>query len=171
MNFSTHILHRQFALGLALGGAATVWSAETVSAADRVFFENIIRPVLVKECFECHSAGSKESKTKLKLDVLVINAALITRALRSVGEKTPHHKPLPEQVIRDFEKWVKLGAPFPPIVEEVADESLWAFQLITKPATPKVKQANWPNDDLDRLYSREWRKRNCKRPLMPARKF
>jgi hypothetical protein len=131
--------------------AFKVVAAENPTAADTTFFENKIRPVLVKECFECHSAGSKESKTKLKLDVPVTNAALITRALRSAGKKTPHHKPLPEQIVRDFEKWIKRGAPFPPIAGEVADESLWAFQPITNPVQPKVKQANWPRDDLDRF--------------------
>ena len=131
--------------------AFEVGAAEKPTASDIAFFENKIRPVLVKECFECHSAGSKESKTRLKLDVAVADAGLITKALRSAGEKTPHHKPLPEQVIRDFEKWIKLGAPFPPIAEEAADESLWAFQPITKPAPPKVKQADWPRDDLDRF--------------------
>ena len=131
--------------------AFEVVAAENPTASDIVFFENKIRPVLVKECFECHSAGSKELKTRLKLDVAVADAGLITKALRSAGEKTPHHKPLPEQVIRDFEKWIKLGAPFPPIAEEAADESLWAFQPITKPSPPKVKQADWPRDDLDRF--------------------
>ena len=76
---------RLLALGLVHGNAATVWGSETVSAADRAFFENKIRPVLVKECFECHSADSKESKTKLKLDVPVADADLIIRALRSVS--------------------------------------------------------------------------------------
>lgn len=131
--------------------AFEVGAAEKPTATDIALFENKIRPVLVKECFECHSAGSKESKTRLKLDVAVADAGLITKALRSAGEKTPHHKLLPEQVIRDFEKWIKLGAPFPPIAEEAADESLWAFQPITKPAPPKVKQADWPRDDLDRF--------------------
>jgi len=131
--------------------AFKVVAAEKPTAVDITFFEKKIRPVLVKKCFECHSADSKESKTKLKLDAPVADASLITKALRSAGKKTPHHKPLPEQVIRDFEEWVKLGAPFPPIAEEVADESLWAFQPITKPATPKVKQTDWPRDDLDRF--------------------
>jgi len=131
--------------------AFKVVAAEKPTAVDITFFEKKIRPVLAKKCFECHSADSKESKTKLKLDAPVADASLITKALRSAGKKTPHHKPLPEQVIRDFEEWVKLGAPFPPIAEEVADESLWAFQPITKPATPKVKQTDWPRDDLDRF--------------------
>ena len=151
MKFVVRILNAQLAFGLVLGSVATVWSADTISAADRAFFENKIRPVLVKECFECHSEGSKETKTKLKLDAPVADAGLITMALRSAGKKTPHHKPLPDPVIRDFEKWVKLGAPFPPIAEKIADESLWAFQSITKPNTPKVKQPNWPRDDLDRF--------------------
>ena len=86
--------------------AFKVVAAEKPTAADITFFENKIRPVLVKECFECHSADSKESKTKLKLDVPVADTALITKAMRSAGNKTPHHKPLPKQVIRDFEEWV-----------------------------------------------------------------
>ena len=122
-----------------------------VVAADTTFFENKIRPVLVKECFECHSAGSKDSKTELMLDAPITNVNLITKALRSVGEKTPHHKPLPEPVIRNFEEWVKMGAPFPSNAKEVADESLWAFQPIAKPVTPKVKKADWPRNDLDRF--------------------
>lgn len=149
MNFGTHIMLSLLAFDLILGSVATVWSTETVSAADRAFFENKIRPVLVKECFECHSAESENSKSKLKLDMPVADAGLISRALRSANEKTPHHKPLPEQVIRDFEKWIKLGAPFPPIAQEMTDESLWAFQPIAKPVPPKVKQGDWPRDDLD----------------------
>ena len=54
MDFSTHILHTQLVLGLVLGGAATAWSAETISADDRAFFENKIRPVLVKECYRSY---------------------------------------------------------------------------------------------------------------------
>jgi len=149
MNLSIHILRVQLALSLTLGSAANVWSVETISAADRAFFENKIRPVLVKECFECHSASSKKSKTKLKLDAPVTDAGLITKTLRSASKMTPHHKPLPEQVIRDFEHWLKLGAPFPSIAKVSTDESLWAFQPITNPNTPKVKQANWPRDDID----------------------
>ena len=140
---------RLLALGLVHGSAATVWGSETVSAADRAFFESKIRPVLVKECFECHSADSKESKSKLKLDAPITSADIITKVLRSADEKTSHHKPLPETVIRDFEKWVKLGAPYPSSAKKVTDKSLWAFQPITKPALPKVKQTGWPRDDLD----------------------
>ena len=51
MDLSTRILNTQLALGLILGSVTTAWSEETISAADRVFFENKIRPVLVKVCF------------------------------------------------------------------------------------------------------------------------
>lgn len=42
--------------------------AVPVSPADRAFFENRVRPVLVKHCYECHSAGAKKVGGKLLLD-------------------------------------------------------------------------------------------------------
>ena len=41
---------------------------EPMSAEDRAFFENKIRPVLIKHCYECHSAGAKTIGGKLLLD-------------------------------------------------------------------------------------------------------
>ena len=38
------------------------------AADDVAFFENKIRPVLVKHCYECHSADAKELGGKLLLD-------------------------------------------------------------------------------------------------------
>ena len=75
MDLSTRILNAQLALGLILGSVATAWSKETISAAERAFFEKKIRPVLVKECFECHSAGSKNPITNLKLDAPLADAS------------------------------------------------------------------------------------------------
>ena len=120
-----------------------------LSPQQRTFFETKIRPVLIKHCYECHSADSKESKTKLKLDVPVADADLIIRTLRSANKKTPHHKPLPEQIIRDFEKWAKMGAPFPLGTKKPLDESLWAFQPINNSKVPTVKQTEWPRDPID----------------------
>ena len=56
--------------GLALVGFVL---AGRLPAADmtperRAFFESKIRPVLVKECYECHSASAKKVGGKLLLD-------------------------------------------------------------------------------------------------------
>ena len=38
------------------------------SEADISFFENEVRPLLAKHCYECHSSESKELKGGLRLD-------------------------------------------------------------------------------------------------------
>jgi hypothetical protein len=102
---------------------------EPVSTEDRTFFENRIRPVLVKHCYECHSADSEEVGGKLLLDTreglrtggesgpAVVagkpDESRIIQALRYDGIEMPPEQPLPEAVINDFVKWVKRGAPDP----------------------------------------------------------
>ena len=139
-----------------------------VPQQQRTFFETKIRPVLIKHCYECHSADSKESKTKLKLDVPVADADLIIRTLRSANKKTPHHKPLPEQIIRDFEKWAKMGAPFPLGTKKPLDESLWAFQPINNSKVPTVKQTEWPRDPIDHFALAKMERQSLK-PAIDAK--
>jgi hypothetical protein len=96
------------------------------------FFERKIRPVLVQHCYSCHSSDSKK---KLKgglsvetrqglLDGGVLGPAivpghpeksLLIKAIRHVDPdlKMPRKEKLPDEIIADFEKWVKLGAPDP----------------------------------------------------------
>lgn len=100
-----------------------------VTTEDRTFFENRIRPVLVKHCYECHSADSEEVGGKLLLDTrdgvrtggesgpAVVpgkpDESRIIQALRYDGIEMPPEQPLPETVINDFVKWVQRGAPDP----------------------------------------------------------
>ncbi|MFT5327149.1 MAG: hypothetical protein ACI8P0_005038, partial [Planctomycetaceae bacterium] len=42
--------------------------AKADDAASVEWFEKKIRPVLVKHCYECHSAGTKNLSGKLRLD-------------------------------------------------------------------------------------------------------
>jgi len=112
------------------------------------FFETKIRPVLVKHCYDCHSA-KKTEKIRFDQPITPVQAKSIVGIFRAV-DTHPAHKPMPEPVIRDFEQWEKLGAPWPEAAT-VADESLWAFQPIGKPEPPKVKQTDWPRDPLDRF--------------------
>ncbi|MEX2027308.1 MAG: c-type cytochrome domain-containing protein, partial [Pirellulaceae bacterium] len=54
------------AAALAIGRLAA--AEEPLTAEQTEFFEAKIRPVLVKHCYECHSAESKELQGSLKLD-------------------------------------------------------------------------------------------------------
>ncbi|MFN0077945.1 MAG: PSD1 and planctomycete cytochrome C domain-containing protein, partial [Prosthecobacter sp.] len=93
------------------------------------FFEAKIRPVLVKHCYECHSAESGKSKGDLMLDtkqsiraggetgpaVVPGDAArsLLLSAIKHSDpdlEMPPKKPQLPKAIIADFETWIKAGA-------------------------------------------------------------
>ena len=95
------------------------------------FFENKIRPVLSKHCYECHSAQSKKIRGGLLVDskegmlkggdsgpALVPGKAkdsLIVKALRHENDlqMPPRSKKLDDDVIADFVRWIDMGAPDP----------------------------------------------------------
>src|SRR5260221_944461 len=92
------------------------------------FFEKRIRPVLVEQCYRCHSEQANKRKGGLTLDtkagllrggrtgpVIVPgkpNESVLIKALRQTGElKMPEDGKLPDAVVANFEAWVKMGAP------------------------------------------------------------
>ena len=95
-------------------------------------FESKIRPVLVRECYSCHSAETQKGpKANLRVDTregliqggdsgaAVIPGkpmeSLLLKALRGddgVALMPPKGK-LPDTIISDFEEWIRLGAPDP----------------------------------------------------------
>ncbi|MEO6786312.1 MAG: PSD1 and planctomycete cytochrome C domain-containing protein, partial [Chthoniobacteraceae bacterium] len=147
--------------------------AADMGPEQRAFFESKIRPVLVKQCYECHSAGAKKVGGKLLLDSpaemfgggesgpAVIpgkpDESLIIQSLRYDDLEMPPKKRLPESVVNDFVAWVKMGAPDPrenstktakrTVTTDKA--ALWSFQPVTNPAVPGVKSKDWPRDPVD----------------------
>jgi hypothetical protein len=93
------------------------------------FFESKIRPVLVAHCYECHSAKAAKVRGGLLLDTrdglrnggdtgpaLIPGAperSLLIKALRHDGLQMPPKKHLPDAVLADFSRWVRMGAPDP----------------------------------------------------------
>ena len=150
-------------------------SALPAAAADmtpdqRTFFESKIRPVLVKQCYECHSQTSKKLGGKLLLDApsemiaggesgpAVIpgkpDESLIVQAVRYDGLEMPPKKRLPDNIVNDFVEWVKMGAPDPrteppKIVRKAPQEPLWSLKPISDPKPPKVQNTAWPRQSLD----------------------
>jgi cytochrome c553 len=136
----------------------------------RAFFESKIRPVLVKQCYECHSQTSKKLGGKLLLDApsemiaggesgpAVIpgkpDESLIVQAVRYDGLEMPPKKRLPENIVQDFAEWVKMGAPDPrteppKVVKNAPQEPLWSLKPISDSKPPKVKNTAWPRQSLD----------------------
>lgn len=160
-----------FLLILALFLSGRVHGDE-ISPEDRNFFESKIRPVLVKHCYECHSAESKELGGKLSLDnqagmlkggesgASLIpgkpEESLLVQSLRYASLEMPPTAPLPEATINDFVEWIKRGAPDPRVGHETQDllaaydpESLWSFHPRQSPHIPAVQQSDWPRDPID----------------------
>ena len=147
----------------------------SVNAADmtveqRSFFESKIRPVLVKQCYECHSQEAKKLGGKLLLDApseMIVGGesgpsliagkpddSLIVQAVRYDGLEMPPKKRLPDHVVNDFVEWVKMGAPdpradLPKTVKKTPQEPLWSLKPISDPKPPKVQNSAWPSKSLD----------------------
>lgn len=172
-------------LALSLAGAYT-HGAEPAGGDGPRFFRERIEPVLVSECYRCHSAAAKKLRGNLKLDsraamlqggetgpALVPGKAgdsLIVQALRHVdGLEMPPQKPrLAASVIADFETWITMGAPMPAVDDSAkAMDPLnearrhWAFQPLKDAIPPTVKDPSRAKNPVDafalaRLEERGW---------------
>ncbi|MDB6032809.1 MAG: Protein of unknown function (DUF1553)/Protein of unknown function (DUF1549)/Planctomycete [Verrucomicrobiales bacterium] len=132
------------------------------------FFEKKVRPVLVNQCYECHSSEAKKVKGGLLLDTKAgllkggdtspalvpgdPQKSLLIKAIRWTDSdlQMPPKTKLPEAQITDLEAWVKMGAPDPrtgtnassPFDKLLVEaQKHWAYQPIRKPALPRVKNA------------------------------
>jgi hypothetical protein len=164
--------------------------------AEREFFEQKIRPVLIEHCFECHSSASGSIKGGLQLDhrdallqggesgPVIISGkpadSELIKALRWESVEMPPAGKLPESIIRDFEKWIEKGAfdprDAPPSADEVAAESWkkklaersqwWSLQPPKKPHLPHTADDEWMKEPVDRFV----RSRLDTAGLKPAQK-
>jgi hypothetical protein len=149
------------------------------SKAGIAFFESKIRPVLVKHCYQCHSAKAATTgklKGKLFLDTrdgtrkggengpLVVPGDLaksgIIAAMKHETFKMPPKGKLPANVIADFEKWIKMGAPDPRDGKSIAKKKVidiekarkfWSFLPLKRTTPPKVKDTKWVRTEIDRF--------------------
>ena len=147
------------------------------AAEDMAFFENKIRPVLVEHCYSCHSPEAKKIKGGLLLDTregirrggdtgpAVVpgdaSQSLLIKAIRYQDPdfEMPPKKKLPAEVIADFEKWIAMGAPDPregkagavTTIDLEEGRKHWAFQPLSNPPVPEVKDKSWPRTDIDRF--------------------
>ena len=106
-------------------------AADTQPTPEQIaFFEKSIRPVLVKQCYSCHSSGAEKVRGSLKLDTrdairkggdhgpAVVPGDLDKSYLLKAIKHAEDVKPMPpkmdqlsDAVIADFEKWITMGAP------------------------------------------------------------
>ncbi len=159
-------------------GKVVQQATPTATPEGIVFFEKKIRPVLVANCYQCHSAQAAQVKGELLLDTragvqrggetgaIIVpgdpDGSPLIHALRYADDAPamPPRKQLPAEVIADFVQWVKLGAPDPREGKSEVVKSqgidiekgrqFWAFVPPKATEPPKVKDAAWPRTTEDR---------------------
>ncbi|PHQ37265.1 PSD1 and planctomycete cytochrome C domain-containing protein [Rhodopirellula bahusiensis] len=164
------------ALSLGLLGASETPAQESskITPEQLEFFENRIRPVLVRECYECHSAESGKTRGGLRLDTrdgLLLGGesgpsvvpghpedSPFWDAVTYSGWEMPPRGQLPDEVLADFKRWIEMDLPDPRVRESITVESKidieagrehWAFHKPTIQDLPEVKNADWAKSNID----------------------
>ncbi len=156
----------------------SAWPLVAQSSDGLEFFEKKIRPVLASKCYACHSVASKPLMGGLQLDsrdgirrggssgqAAVVpnkpNASLLFTAIQQKGAlKMPLGDRLPDEVVADFEAWIKMGAPDPrdqkaapppPPYDFAKARQHWSYHPVSDPAPPAVADKLWDKDPIDRF--------------------
>ncbi len=173
----------QAATGDGANGTDGSNGTDKTNAAGLEFFEKNIRPVLAEKCYKCHSASAEKVKGGLQLDTREgireggdngpavapgdPEGSLLLTAIRYTDKDMQMPPPksggkLPDATIKNFEAWVKMGAPDPrdgtpaPTVakrkiDPAQAKEFWAFQLPKTAPAPAVQDTAWPRTDVDRF--------------------
>ena len=139
------------------------------------FFESKIRPVLVEQCYRCHSSEEK-IKGGLSIDsregirhggdsgpAVVpgdLRGSLLWTAINWAEEdyEMPPKKRLPASIVADFKEWIEMGAPDPRVAEKAIvktqinieeGKKFWSFKKPLKKEPPTVSDQKWPASDID----------------------
>ncbi len=161
----------------------TIANMDAVADEDAEFFESKIRPVLVRECYECHSSASDEVKGDLLVDFrkglrgggesgpAVVpgkpEESILLEAIRYESSEMPPAGKLPEKIIADFERWIRQGAFDPrdkaPSRNEAADlawkanledrSRWWSLQPLKDISPPAINNSLWAREPVDRFVN------------------
>ncbi|QEH37953.1 Planctomycete cytochrome C [Aquisphaera giovannonii] len=176
MRIPSHILAVSL-LGLAPAAAGEPGPAPDAQRVE--FFEKKIRPLLVDNCYNCHSANSG-GKSGLRVDdrnglvqggdrgPAVVpgrpEESLLIQSVKHADDapSMPPKKRLSDEQVADLTRWIKDGAAWPsaavgvdlskhdPKYDRLRAEH-WAWQPLREAAPPAVRDAAWPRGDLDRF--------------------
>jgi len=160
----------------ALAGAQEPKAAPPRDPEGIEFFEKKIRPVLADKCYSCHSSELRKVKGGLRLDTregllkggesgaaAVVpgdpDHSLLLKAIRYGKDdelKMPPKGPaLAPEILRDFEAWIRRGAPDPrsapaaKTFDFAKAREHWAFRPPAEPKIPPVSAAAWVKNPID----------------------
>jgi len=155
--------------------AAATAPKKPVDPADVEFFEKSVRPLLEEHCVQCHSASKGKTKGGLALDnasavlkggdtgpALVPGSPEKSLLIKAVSytdpelKMPPDDKQMPKADVAILQEWIHRGAYDPregraSSADPEAAKNHWAFQPLSKPQPPAVRDTQWPRSDTDRF--------------------
>ena len=150
--------------------AASLATAADLPPDQLEFFEKKVKPVLVDKCYKCHSNEAGKAKGGLLVDSREsirkggdggpsvvpgdVKGSLLLTAISYKDadlQMPPKGEKLSDTEIANLTEWVKMGAPDPREVPKggklsgLTDKAKqhWAYQPVTKPAMPTIKNRAW----------------------------
>jgi len=168
--------------------------AEKMKAGIALFKEKI-RPAFVEHCLKCHGDEKVRSGLDISTRELLLEGgdsddainlekpsesyllALIRHEVEDL-EMPPKNDKLSGHLIKDFERWIALGAPYDkPLLEKdgqrplemqvtKSDREFWSFAPLSFPKPPEVN-APWVKTEIDRFLAVKL-KENKLEPNPPA---
>ncbi len=173
----THFIPCAFALLIGMLVAVRGQAAPRDEASAIEFFEKKVRPILVENCYNCHSADSG-GKGGLRVDdrngllaggdsgpAIVVGSpdtSLLIKAISYTDDdlKMPPKKQLSAEQVADLAKWIADGAAWPAVQVAIdvgkpnaeydrLRKEHWAWQPLGDPEAPAVRDASWVLNDVD----------------------
>ncbi len=142
--------------------AAAVRMSLSADAAT-IEYNRDIRPILTENCFSCHGADSASRKAGLRLDSFEEATAQRADSVPAIIPGNPKESELIRRVFADdddlmpptdshkkltraqkdlLKQWIAAGAEYQPH---------WAFVAPVRPELPRVKNAKWVKNPIDRF--------------------
>jgi hypothetical protein len=159
--------HASVPVLLALAFTVCCCTPRTFAQADTVEFNRDVRPILANHCLLCHGPDNNLRKAKLRLDVekdalakvLVAGKPAESELFKRIVSTDPqermppdkYNKPLSKEQIDVLRRWIAQGAKY---------EAHWSLIAPKKHELPKVKNAAWVRNDIDRFVLARLEKEN-----------
>jgi cytochrome c553 len=187
-------------LALSIGAVsllAPALRADVPNPAAAQFFENKVRPILVKSCYPCHSSDAPKLKGGLSVEsresllkggengpAMVPgnpDASMLIKAIRYTDadlQMPPRGRKLSPDQIADLVTWVRMGAPDTRVIAKSTTggsvwskerRDHWAFKPIKRQPIPEVQDTNWVANPIDAFVLAKLEKQGMK-PSPPADK-
>jgi len=152
-----------------------VWCHPAIAAQKNLDFNRDIRPILSDHCYACHGPDENKRKAGLRLDrredafktLKSGNRAIVPGDLkrstlvqrltsRDPDELMPppeEGKALRREQVELLIRWVKEGAPW---------KKHWSFIPPERPILPKVREQDWPRNEIDYFILERLEKKGLK---------